>query len=120
MGEQHYKRVCEKFLFIHEFLREYFIMKVVENSPQNARNCTIFKNFLGGACPQTPLATAHSFAARNMPLFLSWAPPLEKSCIRPCLMSIGVLRGGAKGVLPSPPKSRKGVANSRSQTNKVQ
>ena len=29
-------------------------MKVAENSPQNAQNCTIFKNFLGGACPQTP------------------------------------------------------------------
>ena len=41
-------------------------MKVVENSPQNARNCTIFKNFLGGACPQTPLAKARSFAARDM------------------------------------------------------
>ena len=39
-------------------------MKVVENSPQNARNCTIFKKFLGGACPQTPLATE----ARDMPL----------------------------------------------------
>ena len=39
-------------------------MKVVENSPQNARNCTIFKNFLEGACPQTPLAKA----ARDMPL----------------------------------------------------
>ena len=43
-------------------------MKVVENSPQNARNCTIIKNFLGGACPQTPLAKARSFAARDMPL----------------------------------------------------
>ena len=43
-------------------------MKVVENSPQNARNCTIFLNFLGGACPQTPLAKARSFAARDMPL----------------------------------------------------
>ena len=43
-------------------------MKVAENSPQNARNCTIFKNFLGGACPQTPLAKARSFAARDMPL----------------------------------------------------
>ena len=43
-------------------------MKVFENSPQNARNCTIFKNFLGGACPQTPLAKARSFAARDMPL----------------------------------------------------
>ena len=43
-------------------------MKVVENSPQNARNCTIFFNFLGGACPQTPLVKARSFAARDMPL----------------------------------------------------
>ena len=43
-------------------------MKVVENSPQNARNCTIFKNFLGGACPQTPLEKARSFAARDMTL----------------------------------------------------
>ena len=43
-------------------------MKVVQNSPQNARNCTIFKNFLGGACPQAPLVTARSFAARDMPL----------------------------------------------------
>ena len=32
-------------------------MKVVENSPQNARNC-----------PQTPLAKARSFAARDMAL----------------------------------------------------
>ena len=43
-------------------------MKVVENTPQNARNCTIFNNFLGGACPQTSLAKARSFAARDMPL----------------------------------------------------
>ena len=41
-------------------------MNVAENSPQNARNCTIFKNFLGGACPQTPLAKARSFAAGDM------------------------------------------------------
>ena len=43
-------------------------MKVVENSPQNARNCTIFKNFPGRACPQTPLAKSRSFAASDMPL----------------------------------------------------
>ena len=68
---------------------------MVENSPQNARNCTIYKNFLGGACPQTPLAKARSFAARDMPLcsmyiknhknFKVGPPPPEKSCIRPCL-----------------------------------
>ena len=33
-------------------------MKVVENSPQNARNGIISKKFLGGACSQTPLAQA--------------------------------------------------------------
>ena len=63
-------------------------MKVVENSTQNARNRTIFKNFLGGK-PQTPLAVAHSFAARgmytqNQKKFKLDLPP-EKSCIRPCL-----------------------------------
>ena len=68
MGKQHYKRVSEKIMFIYNFLRGFFTMKVVENSPQNARNCTIFKNFLGGACPQTPLAKARSFAAHDMPL----------------------------------------------------
>ena len=73
-------------------------MKVVENSPQNARNGTIFKNFLGGPCPQTPLAKARSFAARDMPLrgmyiqnhrnFKVGPPPPEKSCIRPCTIRI--------------------------------
>ena len=63
MGEQHYKRVSEK-IHVYNFLEDFFTMKVVENSPQNARNCTIIKNFLGGACPQTPLAKARSFAAR--------------------------------------------------------
>ena len=29
-------------------------MKVVENSPQNAQNCTIFKKFLGGHAPKPP------------------------------------------------------------------
>ena len=66
MGEQHYKRVSEK-IYVYNFLREFFTLKVVENSLQNARNCTNFKNFLGGACPQTPLAKARSFAARDMP-----------------------------------------------------
>ena len=38
-------------------------MKVVENSPQNPRNCTILKKFLGGACPQTPLAQESDYIA---------------------------------------------------------
>ena len=76
-------------------------MKVVENSPQNARNYTIFKNFLGEACPQTPLAKARSFAARDMPLRgmyiqnqkkLKLGPPPEKSCIRPCIVHVICMR----------------------------
>ena len=41
----------KKFMFIYNFLRVFFTMKVVENSPQNTRNCTILKNFLGGTNP---------------------------------------------------------------------
>ena len=92
MGEQHYKRVREK-IHVYNFLRGFFTMKVVENSPQNARNCTIFKNFLGGACPQTPLAKACSFAARDMPLcgmyikyprnFKVGPPPLKNPAYAP-------------------------------------
>ena len=68
MGEQYYKRVSERIrVYLHFFLG-FFTMKVAENSPQNARNCTILKKFLGGACPQTPLTKARSFAARDMPL----------------------------------------------------
>ena len=41
-------------------------MKVVENSPQNARNCTIYKKFLGVACPaQTSLATSRQNPKKN-------------------------------------------------------
>ena len=80
--------LVKRFLFIYNFLREFLNVKVVENSLQNARNCTIFLNFLGEACPQTPLATARSFAARDMTLRGMYiqkiivAPPIEKSCIR--------------------------------------
>ena len=53
-------------------------MKVVENNPQNARNCSIFKNFLGGACPQTPLAKARSFATCRFAACISKIPEIFK------------------------------------------
>ena len=72
-------------------------MKVVENSPQNPRNCTILKNFLGGACPQTPLSKARSFAARDMPLrgmyiqnprnFKVGPPPLRNPAYAPAVVN---------------------------------
>ena len=34
---------------------------------QNAPNCTIYKNFLRGACPQTPPSKAHGFATCKFP-----------------------------------------------------
>ena len=67
MVEQHYKRVSEKIHVYLKFFERIFYHESVENSPQNARNCTILKNFLGGACPQTPLTEARSFAARDAP-----------------------------------------------------
>ena len=95
MGEQLIKGSVKKFMFIYNFLRGFFTMKVVENSPQNAQNCTIFRNFLGGGgMPPNPLVNARRFADRDMPLrvmyitnpkFLSWPPPSEKSCIRLCM-----------------------------------
>ena len=73
-------------------------MKVAENSPQNARNCTISKKILWGACPQTPLAKARSFAARDMPLrgkyiqnprnFKVGPPPLKNPAYAPDLIII--------------------------------
>ena len=60
-------------------------MKVVENSPQNARNCTILKNFLGGACPQTPLIMARSFAARDMKLRGMYSPNPNNFMLAPPL-----------------------------------
>ena len=75
-------------------------MKVVKNSPQNARNCTISKKFLGGACLQTPLAKARSFAASDMPLrgmyiqnprnFKVGPPPLRNPAYAPAYVDIGL------------------------------
>ena len=68
-------------------MRGFPIIKVVENSPQNARNCTIFINFLGGAFPQTHLATARSFATRGMyiqdPKNFTVGPPLTNPAYAP-------------------------------------
>ena len=67
-------------------------MKVVENSLQNARNCIIFKIFLGGggACPQTPLATARSFVACicKITKILELGPPLRNPAYAPVLIVV--------------------------------
>ena len=87
MREQHYKRVSEKIPVYLYFLGGFFIMKVVENSPQNARNCIISKKISWGPCPQTSLTTARSFAARacisKFPPKIIVAPPLRNPAYAP-------------------------------------
>ena len=43
-------------------------MKVVKIALKTHEIAPYLKNFFGGACPQTPLAKARSFTARDMPL----------------------------------------------------
>ena len=68
-------------------------MKVVENSPQNVRNCTFIKNFLGGGMPPNPpskgsqlrcsrhAASWHVYT--KFKKFESWASPLRNPAYAP-------------------------------------
>ena len=70
-------------------------MKVVKIALKTHEIAPFLKNFLGGACPQTPLAKARSFAARDMPLcgmyiqyprnFKVGPPPLRNPAYAPGL-----------------------------------
>ena len=48
-------------------IRDFFKTQSDQNIHQNAPNCTILKNFLGGAPPNPP-DKAHGFAMRSMSL----------------------------------------------------
>ena len=74
---------------------EYFLKtRSDQNIHQNAPNCTILKNFLGGACPRTPLAkrmalpcAACRFVTCKFPNLKKKnlaPPPPAKSWGRPC------------------------------------
>ena len=56
-------------------------MKVVENSTQNAQNCTIFKNFLGGHASKSKEHSRHVYI-KSQKLQI-WAPPPEKPAYTP-------------------------------------
>ena len=43
-------------IFTIKFCKRKSFTKFCQNILQNAPNCIIFKNFLGGICPRTPLA----------------------------------------------------------------
>ena len=63
-------------------------MKVVENSPQNARNCTIYKNFLGGGGGMSPNPPSKDSQLRGMYIqnlrnFKVGPPPLKNPAYAP-------------------------------------
>ena len=63
-------------------LFEIFLSKKSDpNIHQNPPNCTIFKNFLAGACPRTPLASRHANFQISQKKILG--PPPPKSWGRP-------------------------------------
>ena len=63
----------------------FFFTKFEQNILQNAPNCTIFKNFLGGAYPRTPLANAWLCHALHMALNSRHAhtPTFTKNMLNP-------------------------------------
>ena len=58
-------------------------MKVVENSPQNARNCTISKKFLRSAWTETPIAIARDMPTLSPKNFKVGPPPLRNPADAP-------------------------------------
>ena len=74
-------------------------MKVAENSPQNARNCTILKQFLGRHAPKPPyqrlaalLLATWRFAAciSKIPEILKLGPPpLRNPAYAPERLTLG-------------------------------
>ena len=57
-------------------VKKKFWTKLQQNILQNASNCTILKNFLGGACPRSPIANAWLCHVQQI-------PPLSKINLTP-------------------------------------
>ena len=60
-----------------------FTIFFLQNILQNAPNCTIFKNFLGGVCPRTPIANAWLRHALHMALRAMQIPQLLQKYFEP-------------------------------------
>ena len=73
----------------------YKLRLVAEMPPNPLSGHLIFKNFLGGACPQTPLDNPACVLYTFIPSMYVYSQPMEtpfyKSCIRPCCGVIVVL-----------------------------
>ena len=71
-------------------LFEIFLSKKSDpNIHQNAPNCTIFKNFLGGACPRTPLAKRMASPCAACCFATCKFPNLKKKILGPPLPNPG-------------------------------
>ena len=63
---------------------EYFLKtRSDQNIHQNAPNCTILKNFLGGACPRTPLAKRMALPCAACRFVTCKFPNLKKKILGP-------------------------------------
>ena len=83
--------ILKKYIKNGSFLKFFSSKKSDPNIHQNAPICTIFKNFLGGTCPRTPLAKRIAspcaecrFATCKSPKN-SWPPPLSNPIGTPLL-----------------------------------
>ena len=57
------------FVYRMNIFANFFLTKLQQNILQNAPNCTIFLNFLWGACSRTPITKAWRFAPCIYPHF---------------------------------------------------
>ena len=86
MGEQHYKRVSEKILFIYNFLRGFLQRKWLKIALKTHKIAPFLKISLWGMPPNPPSNGSQLCCSRHAPnpkSFQVWPPPPGKSCIRP-------------------------------------
>ena len=68
---------------------KFFKDKSDQNIHQNAPNCTILKNFLGGACPRTPLTKRMASPCAACRFATCKFPNLKKKFLAPPLPNPG-------------------------------
>ena len=80
-------------------MEDFLPWKVAENSPQNAQNCTIFKNFLGGGgggMPPNPPSKGSQLRVYPKSQKFKVGPPLGNPAYAP-VYSTGACPGICKG-----------------------
>ena len=84
---------CVSKIFIFYIKNGIFLKKIKtksdQNTPYNAPNCTVLKNFLGGACPRTPLAIRMASPCTACRFATCKFPNLKKKFLGPPLPNPG-------------------------------